>query len=90
MNRDCHGDFYTLYGGRFYWCFLDSTVMPAANLRNGDRCHNCERVISGDECGEAEGRIRIVVEARHSGGWHRHSEVIAPSAAPSDDQEERW
>ncbi len=43
MNRDCHGDFYSIKGERFYRCLADGTVLQAELVQN--ECPACKRAV---------------------------------------------
>jgi hypothetical protein len=51
-NHNCHGDFFTLRGRRYYCCFWDSKIVTGAN--DGKQCPNCGRKVSAIERGECE------------------------------------
>lgn len=68
MNRDCNGDFYTFRGGRFYSCFMDSTVVNADGLSDGNECPQCLRTIYGIENGDVSATAVTTVAVRFLDG----------------------
>lgn len=50
MNRDCHGDHFSVRGEHFYCCFLDSAVV--SDVPNGEPCPNCHRAVNAQDAGE--------------------------------------
>lgn len=59
MNLDCHGDFFTVNGQRWYRCFVDSAIVTA--VVRGGLCPNCGRRVVGEEQGECTVRSQTFV-----------------------------
>lgn len=56
MNRDCHGDFFTFEGERYYCCFLDSTIVR--DQPTDEPCRGCGRAIVPTEAGDVSGTVQ--------------------------------
>ena len=61
-NRECHGDFFTAEGERFYRCIWDGSLIGLVPGRPFLTCTNCQREIEGQDHGEvAVETVRTVV-----------------------------
>jgi hypothetical protein len=69
MNRDCHGDAFTINGRPLYRCLRDSAIVPGPAI-DGVPCQSCGRDIYAVDLGEPPQRERTLREFFHPDyGW---------------------
>lgn len=68
MKRQCHGDLFIADGLPYYSCLLQRSVVQQ-NLKQGDECPLCGRVINACERGEVETeKVTVAIIRGETGG----------------------